>query len=107
MATADDIALVREYVNEPDVGGTAWTDVRITVFIDGTSTLTYAAADIWAVKAGQAAGLVNVTESGSSRNLGDLLKHAQLMEAHYRKRGDAETAPIDDGPVIRSISRVR
>lgn len=108
MAEAEDIALVREYVAEPDIAG-AWSDERIGGFVDREPNVYYAAAEIWAVKAGQAATLVNVAESGSSRSLGDLLKQAREMEAYYRGRGDALEAPVltDSGPVIRRISRGR
>lgn len=106
MATAAEILLVREYINEAtDTNG--WTDARITTFIAGTKSLVYAAADIWAVKAGTYAGLVDVAESGSSRKLGDLLKQANAMSAHYRKRGDELSSPVGSGPVIRSITRQR
>lgn len=108
MATPEDVALVREYINELNEDN-GWTDARIATFVDGTTNTAYAAADIWAVKAGTFAGLVNVSESGSSRNLGDLLKQAKEMEAHYRKRGDAIDAPVavDSGPVIRRLTRDR
>lgn len=106
MATAEEIALVREYINElTDENG--WSDARITTFVDAVTSLPYAAADIWAVKAGTYAGLVDVSESGSSRKLGDLLKQAQSMEAYYRGRGISDEAPRDSGPVIRRITRVR
>lgn len=108
MATETEIALVREYIGEPnDANG--WTDARITTFVDGAANLPLAAADVWGVKAGAAAGLVNVSESGSSRNLGDLLKQASAMEAYYRKRGNEIAIPpvVDSGPVIRQITRVR
>lgn len=108
MAEAEDVALVREYVAEPDTNG-AWTDTRIEGFVDRETNVYYAAAEIWAVKAGQSVGLVNVSESGSSRSLSDLLKQAKEMEAYYRRRGDELEAPVplDAGPVIRRISRAR
>lgn len=108
MAEAADIALVREYVAEPDTNG-AWTDARIEGFVDREVNLYYAAAEIWGVKAGQSVGLVNVAESGSSRSLSDLLKQAKEMEAYYRRRGDELESPVpaDAGPVIRRISRAR
>lgn len=108
MATEQELALVREYIGEPnDANG--WTDARISVFIAGAANLPLAAADIWGVKAGANAGLVNVSESGSSRSLGDLLKQAAAMEAYYRKRGNeiATPTPVDSGPVIRTITRQR
>lgn len=108
MAEAEDIALVREYIAEPNFDG-GWTDDRIGGFVDREPNVYYAAAEIWAVKAGQVAALVNVSESGSSRSLSDLLKQAQQMELYYRTRGDAKEAPplVDSGPVIRRISRAR
>lgn len=106
MALADDIALLREYINEPD-DTNGWTDVRLTTYVEAADNLLLAAADAWGVKAGTFAGLVNVSESGSSRQLGDLLKQAKEMEAYYRQRGGAQAAAATDGPVIRRISRVR
>lgn len=108
MATAEEIALIREYISElTDANG--WSDARITTFVDGAENLPYAAADIWGIKAGSAATLVNVSESGSSRSLGDLLKQAKTMEEYYRRRGDSlvSPAPVDNGPVIRQITRQR
>lgn len=107
MATIEDIALVREFIAEPDADG-PWTDARIEGFVDLTANVYYAAAEVWGVKAANAAALVNVAESGSSRSLGDLLKQAQAMEAYYRKRGDAEAdtgGATVDGPVIARIRR--
>lgn len=107
MAGAADVALVREYIAELD-DTNSWTDARIATFVDGADNLFFAAADIWGVKAGTYAGLVNVSESGSSRSLGDLLKQAKEMEAYYRQRGDvASGLATVDGPVIRRISRAR
>lgn len=109
MATVEDIELLREYVGElTDTNG--WTDERLDKFADRADTLLFAAADVWAVKAGEYAGLVNVSESGSSRSLSDLLKQAKEMEAYYRARAVADGAvavPANDGPVIRRISRAR
>lgn len=108
MAAPEDVALVREYIAELD-DTNGWTDARVATFVDQTDNLYLAAAEIWGVKAGTYAGLVNVTESGSSRSLGDLLKQAKEMEAYYRQRGEAAggVAATTDGPVIRQISRTR
>lgn len=105
MATADELTLVREYISEAD-DANGWTDARIAVFVDQADNLMLAAADVWAVKAGNVASLVNVSESGSSRSLGDLLRQAKEMEAYYRQRGEAAgSVALADGPVIRRISR--
>lgn len=106
MATAEELTLVREYINEPTTDN-GWTDERITVFVDEADNLLLAAADIWGVKAGTYVGLVNVSESGSSRSLSDLLRQAREMESYYRQRGGALAAETTDVPVIRRISRAR
>lgn len=108
MATVEDIELLREFVGEPGPEN-GWTDERLSRFSDRAETLLFAAADVWAVKAGEYAGLVNVSESGSSRNLGDLLKQARAMEEYYRSRAIADSTPdaVADGPVIRRISRAQ
>lgn len=106
MAEPEDIARVREYIAEPN-SDNGWTDERITVFVDEADNLLLAAADMWAVKAGTAAGLVNVSESGSSRSLSDLLRQAREMEAYYRQRGEAAAGVGTDAPVIARIRRGR
>lgn len=102
MATAEELTLVREYIAEPNEDN-GWTDERITVFVDEADNLHLAAADMWGVKAGTAAGLVNVSESGSSRSLSDLLRQAREMEAYYRQRGEAALGT--DAPIIARIRR--
>lgn len=103
MATANDIAQVRDFVAEPDdVNG--WTDVRIALYIDGSSNSRLAASDIWMVKAAASATLVNVSESGSSRSLSDIYKNAREMADRFRSEGLALLA-VPSRPVIRPIRR--
>lgn len=105
--TVENVELVREFIGEPN-DDNEWTDIRISGFIDRAVNTSLAAADIWGVKAGHYAGLVNVAESGSSRSLGDLLSQAQQMEKYYRARGEALIpAPSVSGPVIRRLTRDR
>lgn len=107
MATAQELLLLRDYVSEPDdVNG--WTDERLERYADAASNLHKAAADVWGVKAGTYAGLVNVSESGSSRSLSGLLDQAQKMEKYHRGLGDEEDGELlNSGPVIRTIRRAR
>lgn len=106
MALADDVALAREYINELN-DDNGWTDLRIATFVEAADNLHLAAADMWAVKAGTYVGLVNVSESGSSRSLSDLLRQAQEMERYYRERGNELAGVGSDGPVIARIRRGR
>lgn len=105
MATAEEVLKLRQYINEPDDCG-EWADVRLGEYIDASSNLYNAAAEIWGIKAGQYSGLVNVSESGSSRSLGDLLKNAERMAKHYRELGTAEdNAGLASAIQIRPIRR--
>lgn len=50
-----------------------------------------AAAQVWEIRAGKYHGLVNISESGSSRSMGDLHKNALAMAAMYRAKEVAVT----------------
>ena len=105
MATATDIATVRELINEPnDTNG--WTDQRISNSIDVKSgDLNAAAADIWGVKAAETYGLVDVSENGSSRKLSDLQKQALSMQAHFQAESDRLVGIVARAPRTRAIVR--
>lgn len=95
MATADQIAEVRDYIAEP-TDDNGWTDLRVGQYIDRESDDTYLAASaIWSAKAANYAHLVNVSESGSSRSMGSLLDNALKMAAEYRRKSDA-AGGVDD-----------
>lgn len=61
-----------------------------TADADGTLNVDRAAAHVWRTKAANYAELVNVSESGSSRSLGDLQKNALSMAAQF----DAKLAEV-------------
>lgn len=88
MATPEQIAKLRQLINEPD--SAEWPDERIAVFVDGSSNLSLAAADAWAVKAGELFLVVDVSESGSSRKLSGAYSNAMKMAAYYRGVGKEE-----------------
>lgn len=77
MATAEEIEGLRLLVAEPDE--TTYTDAALGGILDAASSPNEAAATIWTQKAAAAATLVNVSESGSSRSLGDIQKNALAM----------------------------
>lgn len=78
------------------IGSSDLTDQQLAVVLvetrddTGEFNLDRAAASIWRGKAAQYAELVNVSESGSSRSLGDLHKNALAMANMY----DAKLAEI-------------
>lgn len=99
MATADEIAEVREYVGEPgDANG--WTAARIGVYVDREDDLFLAASAIWSAKAAGYADLVNVSESGSSRSMGQLIDNALKMAKEYAARSAGGSPTTGDDPII-------
>lgn len=87
MAIEDLIPQFRRMVDEPD--DTTYSDESIVAdFLSpntllGVTDLNTAAAQLWREKAAAAAELVNTSESGSSRALGDIYKNALEMAKHY------------------------
>lgn len=103
MATIAEIAQLRPLINDPDA--VAYSDEELSAAIDAAGGVDGAAADIWTQKAAAAATLVNVSESGSSRSLGDLQKNALAMAKQFRDKAD-EVTPGGAGSIrIRRISR--
>ena len=91
MAADADILQLRLFVDEPD-DELPYTDAKLGQFIDAASgNLNLAAHNVWTAKAAATAGLVNVTEGGSSRSLGDLQKQALIMAKHYGDKVDGGT----------------
>lgn len=105
MASLEDIATLRELINEPD-DSNGWTDERLGGLLDSGLTLNGAAGRAWVLKAGQYSTLVDVAESGSSRKLGDMHKNALAMAARYQALEEAEgEAVAPSGPIIQRIRR--
>lgn len=111
MATAEEIADLRELIAEPDASG-GWTDVRLERILDAnvgddgtTPNMDAAAAHVWTVKAADMSMLVDVSENGSSRKLSDLYKNATTMAAHFRAIVDSTVVVTSDRPRTRAIIR--
>lgn len=102
MATPEQIALVRRYVNEP--GTEAYTDVALGALIDANdSNLEITAGGVWREKAARYAELVDVQEGSSRRALGDLYEQAIAMASSWESRSGG-----DGGVVIgRRAARTR
>lgn len=89
MAKYTEIAELRLAIGE-SADEEPYTDRFLNDLIDGKGSVSAAAASIWGHKAAAAAGLVDVTESGSSRKLGDLYKNALAMEKTYADKAAEE-----------------
>lgn len=82
MAPQADIATLRRLIAESeDVA--PYEDSTLSDRIDGSSSLNALARDIWLEKAAAYAELVDTTEGGSSRKMGDLHEQALNMANHF------------------------
>ena len=100
MATTAQIAEEREYIAEPGIEN-GWTDDRIAAYIDREGGDLYLAASaIWTAKAARYASLVNVSESGSSRSLGQLIDNANKMAAAYKAKAEQVTPTPTAGDIV-------
>ncbi len=78
MATPEEVQQLRRMTGlDPD--DTVYTGDLLSTYIDNLGTLELAASAIWGEIAAQAASLVDVTESGSSRRLSQLTDNAIKM----------------------------
>lgn len=94
MATQADIATLRRLIAESeDVA--PYADALLNDRIDASVSLNTLARDIWLEKAAAYAELVDTTEGGSSRKMGDLHEQALNMAKHF-----TSLAPLP-APVLR------
>lgn len=104
MATDEDVAAVRRMAAEP--GTETYSNDAISALVDAKGSREAAASAIWSEKASGLATLVNTSESGSSRSLGDLYKNAQSMANFYANQVKEETAAeTPDYPFSTAITR--
>jgi hypothetical protein len=87
MATASEVALLREYTNEP-LNSRARTDAELNAIIDEAGGVYAAARRMWTTYAQSLSTLVDVTESGSSRKMGDLYKNALAIAGTFGDGSD-------------------
>lgn len=78
MASADQLAALRR-ASALETGDVVYTDALLSQMIDTYGSLSAAAAQVWREKGAASAGMVDTTESGSSRKLSDLHKSALEM----------------------------
>lgn len=81
MATPGQISMVRTLAGEL-TDRSDYSDEQIEGWLAAGMSETEVAAQIWGFKAAKFATLVDVSESGSSRKMGDLYKNAIAMKAN-------------------------
>lgn len=89
MATAEDIAELRRLTDEPTQ--VTYTDEVLNVRLDAADSMKLLAASIWREKASTLAGLADVREGNSSRNLSQLYKQALDVANSFTAEVNAET----------------
>lgn len=105
MATPEEIAALRLLIAEPDAD--TYSDEDLNARLAGASEYSVA-FDIWTEKAASAAGLVDMSEGGSSRKLGDVYEQALGMAEAMRQRALSATSPPDGtgaGVRIKKLTR--
>ena len=90
MATTADITWVRDNL-PPEAVALGWTDERIAEAIDA-ETKVKAVRAFWSFRAAQTHEFISISESGSSRSLEDVWKHALEMLKYWDGRSDEEDA---------------
>lgn len=83
MATAEEIAAFRLLIDESD-DKLPYTDAALGARLDTATSPQSLAAVIWTEKAAAYAALVDVSESGSSRSLGQLQDKALAMAKTFQ-----------------------
>lgn len=102
MAAPEEVAEVRLNTDENTVNS-EWDDPKISALIDELG-VNGASATIWRQKAAKYAKLVDVSEAGSSRAMGNLHRNALEMAKQYGSV-TSETAEASGRVKIWSIER--
>jgi hypothetical protein len=104
MATPEAIAALRLLIAEPTEED--YDDATLDAALDAVSgNADSAAASIWTQKAASYAMMVDVSESGSSRKLGDLHKNALSLAAAFGSSAETVVNPPQVGTRIRRLTR--
>lgn len=104
MATAEQIAALRLLIAEP-IDSAIYTDAVLGALIDSlTGDLNKSAYSVWVQKAAAAAELVDISEGGSSRKMGDVHEQALNMAAHFAGQVSGGVTP--DAPRYPRLSKL-
>ena len=106
MASSEELAALRLLISEPDEE--TYTDSQLYALLDSVGNQFEIAYRIWTEKAAATAGLVDISEGGSSRKMGDLFEQALEMAEQMRLRAISASQPPDgsgSGIRIRKLTR--
>lgn len=103
MATPEQIAQLRRYVDEPTQ--TTYTDVVLSSRIDAAPSIENLASTIWLEKAAAYGRLVDMQEGSSRRSLSQLQDQALTMFARFAGGADATAGSSGKHATTRPIER--
>jgi hypothetical protein len=104
-ATPDDVVRLRALANYN--GTDPYDDQQLAAMIDGSS-IYRSAARLWDEKAASLSEVVDISESGSSRKMGDTHKNALAMAKYFRGLAeDEEEAPVETSRNARTRAIIR
>jgi hypothetical protein len=108
MATPEEIAALRLLIAEPD-NIAPYTDAELGARLDVAGATQYSTAyHIWNEKAAGAANLVDISEGGSSRKMGDVYEQFLSMAERMRIAAISPTDPPTEfgtGIRVRKLTR--
>lgn len=85
----DSLTQLRRYIDDPDKA--SYPDTELSDRLDAAAgSLAVVARDVWQEKLVASAGLVNVSEGGSSRGMSVLYDRAKEMLAYWQAKVDSE-----------------
>lgn len=99
MADAAAIAEVR--ANIPDDAGDDWNDTAIGLLLDSGLSVTKVTLSFWAGRVAKYSTLVDVSESGSSRQLSNKFNQAKTVYDMWLDR-----SKLEDNPPVVTRSRI-
>lgn len=104
MATPEEIARLRLLIAErsSEVYTDEDLDTRLATADDDPNKVAY---EIWTEKAAAAAELVDISEGGSSRKMGDVYEQALSMARHFGGQVSGGVEP--DAPKYTRVSKLR
>jgi hypothetical protein len=108
MATSIQVSTLRRLIGDNDPTNYRFTDQDLSNTIDTAGSVNKAALFLWEAKSAESSELHNVSESGSTRAMGEVFKNAQAMAAYFKGKVDVETPPepVRRGSVTRKIVRL-
>lgn len=106
MATSADVTQLRRFTGYEDTD--PYDDAELSDMLDA-SNIYRVSERLWNEKAASLAALVNTSESGSSRNMGDLHKNALAMAKYFKGLADEHEAetPVDESRFARTRAIIR